>query len=320
MFYVCKNAMYMIRIGIIGDDRNIVEHISTIKSIPEFEYKGFYYPNGEITDTVLTAKKYNRFASYKDFLDSVDAIDIVSTQPTLYDNVILALKKSKHIYISPLLLNSYEQALKIIKLANEANITLMVQKAAKYNAALNSVIERLSGTRLIEIQHHTALNSNLADTSLFSIIINNLDIIHTILRSNSKLIKACSVSIINNKPDIINVRVEYDNGCVANLSCSSMALKNDHKATFILKNEIVKINFHSNRTELLCPEKANYKNKDRYRLKAKSYKTAPGNTLYYELINFRDTITNNSKSLSNLEDGFKSLLTAFKIFEKVHEI
>lgn len=320
MFYVCKNATYMINIGIIGDDRNIVEHINIIKSIPEFEYKGFYYPNGANANINLTAKKLNRFLTYKEFLDSVDAIDIVSTQPTLYDTVISALKKSKHIYISPLLLKSYEQALKIIKLANEANITLMVQKAAKYNAALNSVIERLSGTRLIEIQHHAALNSNPAETSLFSIIINNLDIIHTILRSNSKLIKACGISILNNKPDIINVRVEFDNGCVANISCSNMSLKNDHNATFILKNEIIKINFHSNKTQLLFPEKASYKNKSTYKLKAKSFKTAPNNTLYYEFINFRDTIINNSKSLSDLEDGFKSLLTAFKIFEKVHEI
>jgi predicted dehydrogenase len=320
MFYVCKNAIAMIRIGIIGDDRNIVNHINIIKSIPEFEYKGFYYPNGANANINLRARKLNRFLSYKEFLDSVDAIDIASTQSTLYDTVISALKKSKHIYISPLLLKSYEQALKIIKLANEANITLMVQKTAKYNAALNSVIERLSDTRLIEIQHHAALNSNLSDTSLFSIIINNLDIIHTILRSNSKLIKVCGVSILNNKPDIINVRVEFDNGCVANISCSSMALKNNHKATFILKNEIIKINFHSNKTQLLSPEKDSYKNKGTYKLKAKSFKTPPNNTLYYEFINFRDTIINNSKSLSNLEDGFKSLLTAFKIFEKVHVI
>jgi len=310
----------MIRIGIIGDDHEIVEHINTIKNIPEFKYQGFYNPNGSATIINPRAKKINRFMSHEDFLDSVDAIDIVSTQPSIYEIVILALKKSKHIYISPLLLRTYEQASQIIKLANEANITLMVQKSAKYNAALNSVIEKLSDARLIEIQHHVKLESNQTDSSLFSAIINNLDIIHTITRSNSKLIKACGVSILKNKPDIINARVEFSNGCVANISCTGLALKNNHKATFILQNEIIKINFQSNKTQLLLPEKSNYKNKSAYRIKVKSFKTAPNNTLYYELTIFRDTIINNSKSLTNLEDDFKSLITAFKIFEKVHEI
>ena len=310
----------MIRIGIIGDDHEIVKHINTIKNIPEFKYQGFFNPNGPIIKISPQAKKLNRFKSHEDFLDSVDAIVIVSTQNCIYEIVISALKKSKHIYISPLLLRSYEQASQIIKLANEANITLMVQKSAKYNAALNSVIEKLSDARLIEIQHHVKLESNQTDRSLFSAIITNLDIIHTIIRASSKHIKACGVRILNNKPDIINARVEFSNGCVANISCTDFALKNNHKATFILQNEIIKINFHSNKTQLLLPEKANYKNKSAYKLKVKTFKTAPNNTLYYELTNFRDTIINNSKSLTNLEDDFKSLITAFKIFEKVHEI
>lgn len=320
MFYVCKKALLMIRIGIIGDDHEIAEHINTIKNIPEFTYQGSYNPNGSDTRINPQTKKLKRFMSHEELLDSVDAIDMVSTQPSIYEIVILALKKSKHIYISPLMLRTYEQASQIIKLANEANITLMVQKSAKYNAALNSVIEKLSDARLIEIQHHVKLESNQPESTLFSAIINNLDIIHTIIRSNSKLIKACGVSVLKNEPDIINARVEFSNGCVANISCIGLALKNNHKATFVLQNEIIKIDFQSHKTELLLPEKANPKDKSAYRLKVKSFKTAPNNALYNELTIFRDTIINNSKSLTNLEDDFKSLITAFKIFEKVHEI
>lgn len=310
----------MIRIGIIGDDHEIVEHVKILKNIPEFKYRGFYKP--EVTDKKINPpeKKYNRFLSHEDFLDSVDAIDIISTQNSIYEIVVSALKKSKHIYVTPLLLSSYEQASQIIKLANEANITLMLQKSTKYNATLNSVIEKLSNARLIEIQHHIKLKTNHTDTSLFSAIINNLDILHTIIKSNSKLIKACGVCIIDNKPDIINARVEFSNGCIANISCSSLGVKDNHKATFILRNEIIKINFHSNKTQLLLPEKSNQSNKSEYKLKVKSFKTAPNNTLYNELTKFRDTIINNSRLLTNLEDDFKSLITAFKIYEKVYKI
>jgi predicted dehydrogenase len=307
----------MIRIGIIGNDHRIHRHINTIKNIPEFDYKGYYCPDKTSAINILRDYRLKRFSSLEDFLDSIDAIDIISTKPDLYEIVISALKRTKHIYLSPLLLKSHEQASRIIKLANEADITLMVQKSAKYNAALNSVLDRLSGARLIEIQHHAPRKSNNSDNSIFSVIINNLDIVHTIIRSDSKLIKACGINILDSTPDIINARVEYDNGCVANINCSNLALRNNHKATFILKNEIIKVDLNSNKTQVLLPEKDSYGNKHRYNIKVESSKIAPNNPLYYEFISFRDTIINNSKSLSNLEDGFKSLLTAFKIFEKV---
>jgi len=310
----------MIRIGIIGEDHRIYRHINTIKNIPEFEYKGLYYPDETSATNIPRNNKLKRFLSLEDFLNSIDAIDIISTKPELYEIVIAALRRSKHICISPLLLKSHEQASKIIKLAYEANIILTVQKSAKYNAALNSVLERLSGARLIEVQHHVALKSNHSDNSIFSVIINDLDIIHTIVRSDSKHIKACGITFMDSKPEIINARLEYDNGCVANISCSNMALKNNHIATFILKNEIIKIDFNSNKIQIILPGKNNFRNKPRFNLKTESSKIAPNDPLYYEFISFRDTIINNSKTLSNLEDGFKSLLTAFKIFEKVHEI
>jgi predicted dehydrogenase len=308
----------MISIGIIGEDRTVYRHINIIKNIPEFDFKGYYYPEKTTVNFLARDKTLKRFSLLHDFLDSVDAIDIVSAGSDLYDIIISALKRSKHIYMSPLLLKSYEQASKIIKLANEANITLMVQKSAKYNAAFISVLKRLSGARLIDVQHHARFKPNHADRAVFNSIINSLDIIHTIVRSDSKLIKACGINILNSTPDIVNARVEFDNGCVANISCSNFSTRNNHKATFVLKNEIIKVNFDSSRIQVLLPEKDGSQKNPGYNLKSESSKITPNNPIYYELISFRDSIINNSKSIANVEDGFKSLLTAFKIFEKVH--
>jgi predicted dehydrogenase len=226
-----------------------------------------------------------------------------------------ALRKSKHLYIYPSLLKSYNQALELIKLANEANVTLQVQRTTRYNAVLSPIPEKQCDIRLIEIQCHTVNGTNKSDTSVFSMILKNLDIIHTIIKSNSSNIKACGVNIVNNSPDIINARIEFDNGSVANLNCSRIALKNSHIATFIQKDKIIKIDFNTNKIQMLFPEKIN-SNKTSYKIKALTYKATPNNPLYNEFSYFRDSINNNSKSLSNVEDGFKSLLVAHKIFEK----
>jgi predicted dehydrogenase len=307
----------MICIGIIGEDRTIYRHINTIKNIPEFNLKGYYYPERISVNNLLRDNSLKRFSALHDFLDSIDAIDIIGTGPDLYDIVISALKRSKHIYMSPLLLKSYEQASKIIKLAIEANITLMVQKSAKYNAALIPLIKRISGARLIDIQHHARFKPNHSNCNIFNSIINSLDIIHAIVRSDCKLIKACGINILNSTPDIVNARVEFDNGCVANINCSNISITNNHKATFILKNEIIKVDFRSSKIQVLLPEKDVSKSNSGCNLRTESSKITANNPLYYELISFRDSIINNSKSIANVEDGFKSLLTAFKIFEKV---
>ena len=308
----------MIRIGIIGNDKNINEHANTIKNIKGFDFKGFYSSNEIPLNSSISNIKINRFLSPEDFLDSVDAIDIINNGPLLYELVVSALRRSKHLYIFPSLLKSYDQVLGLIKLANEANVTLMVQRTAKYNAALSSILAGLSDLRLVDIQHHMVNGSNKSNLSVFSIILKNLDIVHAIIKSNSNNIIACGVSIVNKNPDIINARLEFDNGCVANLNCSRIALKDSHIATFIQNSKVIKIDFNSNKAQMLFPEKIYNNNDSGYKLKAQTYKVSPNNPLFDEFTHFRDSITNNSKSLSNLEDGFKSLLIAHKIFEKVH--
>ncbi len=308
----------MIRIGIIGNDKKIYEHANTIKDIKGFDFKGFYSLNEIPRNSNISNTKIKRYLSREDFLDSVDAIDITNSGNSLYDLVVSALRKSKHLYIFPSLLKSYDQALKLVKLANEANVTLMVQRTAKYNAVLKSILAGLSDLRLVDIQHHMVNGSGKTGLSVFSLVLKNLDILHAIIKSNSNNIKACGVNIVNNNPDIISARIEFDNGCVANLNCSRIALKNNHVATFIQNNRIIKIDFNTNKAQMLFPEKVNSNNIEDYKLKAQTYKVSPNNPLFEEFTHFRDSITNNSKSLSNIEDGFKSLLIAHKIFEKVH--
>ncbi len=307
----------MVRIGIIGNDEKIYKHASTIMNIKGFDFKGFYCSNGKFSGRRKPKIRINRFLSHEELLDSVDAIDITNNGPSLYELAVSALKKSKHLYIFPSLLKTYDQAKGLIKLANEANVTLMVQRTAKYNAVLNTILEGLSDLRLVDIQHHMGNGTGKSDLSVFSIILRNLDILHAIIKSNSNNIKACGVCIVNKNPDIINARIEFDNGCIANLNCSKIALKSSHIATIIQNSKIIKVDFNSNKAQILHPEKAN--NNTDYKLRARTFKVSPNNPLSDEFTHFRDSIINSTKSLANIEDGFKSLQLAHKIFEKVHK-
>lgn len=309
----------MIRIGIIGNDEKILEHAITIQNISGFDFKGFFNSNGNHLTGNNSKIRTTGYLSYKDLLNSVDAIDITDNGPSSYELAVSALKKTKHLYIVPSLLKSYDQTLELTKLANEANVTLMVQRTAKYNAVLNAIPEGLPGLRLVDIEHHMVNGSKKPDLSVLSIILKNLDILHAIIKSNSSNIKACGVSMINKTPDIINARIEFANGCVANLNCSRIALKESHVATFIQNSKIIKIDFKSNKAQVLYPERLNNNNKSDYKLKKQTYKVSPNNPLIDEFTHFRDSIVNNSESLSNIEDGFKSLLVAHKIFEKVQK-
>ena len=309
----------MVRIGIIGNDEKVYEHADTILNIKGFDFKGLYSSNGKISGRNRLKIKICKYISQEDFLNSVDAIDITNDGPSFYEMAVSALKKSKHLYIFPALLKSYDQAKELIKLASEANVTLMVQRTAKYKAVLNKILDGLSDLRMVDIHHHIVNGSKKAYLPVFSIILKNLDILHAIIKSNSNNIKACGVNILSNNPDIINARIEFDNGCVANINCSKIALKNRHIATIIQNSKITKIDFNSNKAQILCPEKSGNKKDTDYKLKARTFRVSPNNPLFDEFTHFRDSVMNNSKSLADIEDGFRSLQIAHKIFEKVQK-
>jgi len=310
----------MVRIGLIGTLQQSLPHVEILKKVPGVEIAGFYNPIKELSATYQSNSLLKEFDSFNHFMPQVDAIDFVSKSQSCYDIAQQALKKTKHIFISTSILKNKQQAHQLINLANEANVTLMVERPVRYHAALNAVLPQIKDLRLIEIHNQFSDEHDNSNESIFRAIMTDIEIIYTVLQANVKNVKACGIKMVNVNPDVISIRLEFDNACVANLNCSRITPENNHYGLFTQPDSITRIDFLTNEITVIKPEKTRRSAVDNYALNPVTRKIIPNNPILDELINFISSIINNSKLLSRPEDGFKSLYLAEKIMESINRV
>ena len=196
----------------------------------------------------------------------------------------------------------------------------MVERPVRYHAALNAALPQLKNVRLIEIHNQFSDKCENSYESIFRAILTDVEIIYTVMHANVKNIKAFGIKMVNGNPDVINVRIEFDNGSVANLNCSRITSDNVHYGLFTQQDRITKIDFLTNEITIIRPEKTNLTSANNFAFNPVTKKIIPNNPLLDELINFIYSILNNSRMVAKPEDGFKSLYLAEKIMDSLNKV
>src|SRR5437762_11547022 len=123
-----------------------------------------------------------------------------------------------------------EEAKSLLKLAKESNVKFQVGHIERFNPAFASLKDYSLEPMFIEVHRLAQFNPRGTDVSvILDLMIHDVDIILKLVNSNVKNISANGVSVLSNTPDIANVRLEFDNGCVANLTSSRISLKKMRK-------------------------------------------------------------------------------------------
>ncbi len=310
----------MLKIGLIGTFAQSYTHAEIFTKVPGVEIAGYFDPLQNLNSYQEHNGLIKEFLSFEDMVQCVDAIDFVCRNQSCYEIAQKALKRTKHLFISTSILKNKQQANHLINLANEASVTLMVERPVRYHAALNAALPHLKNVRLIEIHNQFSDKSDNSYESILRAIMTDIEIINTIMPANVKNIKTCGIKMVNGNPDVINVRMEYDNGCVANLNCSRITSDNNHYGLFTQQDRITNINFLTNEITIIRPERKKQPASNEIAFNPVTKKIIPNNPLLDELINFIYSILNNSKMVSKPEDGFKSLYIAEKIMDSLNKV
>lgn len=310
----------MLRIGLIGTFAQSYEHAEIFTKVPGVEIAGYFDPIQNSNPSGEQTGILKEFLSFEEFIKFVDAIDFVSKNQMCYDIAQKALKQTKHLFINPSILKNKQQANHLINLANEANVSLMVERPVRYHAALNAALPQLKNVRLIEIHNKFSYNGDNSHESILRAIMTDIEILNIVMHANVKNFKTCGIKMVNGNPDVINVRMEFDNGCVANLNCSRINSDNNHYGLFTQQDRITNINFLTNEITIIRPEITGKAASDKIAFNPVTKKIIPNNPLLDELINFIYSILNNSKLIYKPEDGFKSLYLAEKIMDSLNKV
>ena len=233
----------MIKVGVIGAGHLGKIHLN-ILSNSNFNLIGFHDTDVENSEKLASEKGYVFFKEIDSLINLIDAVVIVSPTTTHFEIAKKCIKKGKHIFVEKPLTTNSKEARIINKLAKEGNIIGQVGFVERYNQAFISCREFIDKPKFIESHRLSDFNPRGTDLSvIMDLMIHDIDIILNINQSKVKKIDASGVSIISSTPDIANARIEFENGCIANLTSSRISLKKMRKTIIFQDNAYISINF-----------------------------------------------------------------------------
>lgn len=317
----------MLKVGVLGAGHLGKIHLRLLQQSTKYELVGFYDENAENALKIEKEFGYKRFDTIAKLLTAVDVVDIVTPTLSHYKCAKVAIKSGKHVFLEKPISNTVAEAEEIIALAKEYNVKGQVGHVERFNPAFISVKDAIENPMFIETHRLAEFNPRGTDVPVvLDLMIHDIDAILSVVKSKVKDIHASGVSVISDTPDIANARIEFENGCVANLTSSRISLKNMRKSRFFQKDAYISVDFLEKKCEVVkmkdapeVPGDFDMILQNAEGLKKQIYFDNPevenNNAILEELETFADAIVNDTTPIVTLEDGTEALRVAYAIIE-----
>lgn len=317
----------MLKVGVFGVGHLGKFHLNNWKEIKQAELVGFYDPEDNNAAEVSLKYQLPRFTDPDALMDACDVIDIVAPTPIHFNLCQKAIRKGKHVFVEKPLANTMEEAREIVKLARESNVKLQVGHVERFNPAYLAVQSIPLNPLFIEVHRLAQFNPRGTEVSvILDLMIHDIDIILSLVKSEVGNISASGVAVMTDTPDIASVRIEFHNGCVANLTSSRISMKKMRKMRLFQKDAYIGIDFLNKKTEII-----KLKTPQDYDVFAFDIETPNGkktialsnpavpevNAIRMELEKFCDAILTNTPTLVSEVDGFRAMDIAHQILQKI---
>lgn len=318
----------MLRIGVFGVGHLGKFHLNNWKETENVALAGFYDPDDKNALPVQEKYQLKRFEDAAALMDICDAVDIVAPTPYHFELCEMALKKGKHVFVEKPLANTMDEARALVKLAKESNLKFQVGHVERFNPAFLALQEKDLDPMFIEVHRLAQFNPRGTDVSvILDLMIHDIDIILHIVKSNVSYISANGVAVMSDTPDIANVRIEFDNGCVANLTSSRISMKKMRKIRLFQKDAYIGIDFLEKKAEVIKIDSPGDKavftfdietNNGKKTIAVANPVVQDGNAILMELQAFTKAILDNEETPVTVIDGFRAMEVAHQILEKIN--
>ena len=327
--------MKPLNIGLIGTGHLGKIHLKCLKLLPErFNVVGFYDSNLETAKEVSESTGIPLFETIDSLIEASEAVDIVTPTVAHYECAVKALNKGRHVFIEKPISHTVEEANKLAKLVESSKLKLQVGHVERFNPAYLSAESHLTNPGFIEAHRLSEFNPRGTDVSVvLDLMIHDLDIVLHTVNSKIKNIHASGVAVISDTPDICNARIEFENGCVANLTASRISLKNMRKTRFFQKDAYITVDFLEKKSEIIKMKDVEgepdpfsiimevgegKKGKEISFERPETPKDS--NAIKDELYSFSESIIKNLPTKVDINDGVNALEAAYQILDKISSI
>ena len=315
----------MLKAGVLGAGHLGKIHLRLLNESDKYELVGFYDPIKENAQKIASEFGYKAFDTIQELIDAVDVVDIVTPTLSHHDCAIQVIKSKKHVFIEKPISNTVQEAEEIVSLANKNNVKGQVGHVERFNPAFIAVKNKINSPMFIETHRLAEFNPRGTDVPVvLDLMIHDIDAILSVVQSKVTNVSASGVSVISETPDIANARLEFENGCVANLTSSRISLKNMRKSRFFQKDAYISVDFLEKKCEVVkmkdapeTPGDFDMILQNAEGVKKQIYFDNPeidaNNAILDELEAFADSINNNTTPVVTLEDGTEALRIAHQI-------
>lgn len=321
----------MLKIGVLGAGHLGKIHIRLIKELTDkYELIGFFDPNDENAAAVIDQFNIQRFDTLESLLEQVECVDIVTPTLSHFECASAAIRKTKHVFIEKPVTETTEEAKALMSLAIEADVKVQVGHVERFNPAFMAAHEYFNKPMFIETHRLAQFNPRGTDVPVvLDLMIHDLDIILSVVKSGIRRISASGVAVVSDTPDITNARIEFENGCVANLTASRISMKNMRKSRFFQKDAYISVDFLAKELEVVRMQDIDGEpnpfdivfdmgaGKPVKKILFDKPTIGELNAIKEELSTFADSINQNTTPIVPLEDGYNALDVAHQILEKI---
>lgn len=315
----------MLRVGVLGAGHLGKIHLRLLNESDKYELVGFYDADAINGKKVADEFGYHYYDNINKLIDTVDVVDIVTPTLSHFDCAKKAIEKGKHIFIEKPITNTYEEATALLELEKKYNVKGQVGHVERFNPAFSAVKHQINTPMFIESHRLAEFNPRGTDVPVvLDLMIHDIDAILSVVNSEVKQINASGVSVISKSPDIANARIEFENGCVANLTASRISLKNMRKSRFFQKDAYISVDFLEKKVEVVkmkdAPEKVGdfdmvlqNAEGEKKQIYFENPEVGTNNAILDELESFADAIVNDTTPIVSLKQGTQALKVALQI-------
>ncbi|CAH1001407.1 Myo-inositol 2-dehydrogenase [Neolewinella maritima] len=324
----------MLKIGLIGLGHLGKIHLRCILLAAQtYELVGIYDADTDLTRRLADEHGTRAFSSAADLIAAVDVVDVVTPTTTHFQVVKQALLGHCHVFVEKPLTQTLEEAKELIELSRRAGKLVQVGHVERFNPALLALKDVQVRPYFIEAHRLAMFNPRGTDVSVvLDLMIHDLDIILKLADDEVSEVRASGVAVLSETPDIVNARIEFRNGAVANLTASRVSLKNMRKVRLFQRDAYISLDLLEKESQVVrlfeadatdVPAQGQQFPLDTPRgpriIHVDEPASGPANAIQLELESLAESINGGRPAAVSIEDGYRALALAERISKAVRE-
>ncbi len=307
-----------VRMAVVGVGYLGRFHAEKLSRLPGVELVAVVDRDGERARQVAEPLGVPHFSDHRQVVPLVDAASVVTPTVSHFAVARDFLSAGRDVFCEKPLAASLAEADELVELARQGNRRLAVGHLERFNPAVEAMLEKVHQPFFIECNRIAPFKARATDVDVvLDLMIHDLDIILAMVGQKPSEIRAVGVPVLGPHADIVNARLEFPGGCVANITASRLALKDERKMRVFQPESYLALDYK--KRKLLVVSGVEYRPGKKPRVKAQRPRFGKVDPLERELKHFTEVVRTRGRPRVSGEDGRRAMACALAVRRRVQE-